>query len=257
MPDSISISAATPDQQAAAAALARQWGFALGADERPYRLVVTPQQLELQPHDPAAGGAVFVDWAGGAAAHRRLFGGGRGQPLARAVGLKSGVSPRVLDATAGFGRDAFVLACLDCRVTLVERSPIVAALLQDGHRRACDDEGIGTLVRTRMDIVHADAIGYMQSLAAAQRPEVVYLDPMYPERRKSSLVKKHMRALQQLIGEDPQADNLLPVALQTATARVVVKRPMAAPALNEQQPTMSIKGKHHRYDVYVIKAMSP
>lgn len=257
MSNPITIIAASPDQQTAAATVAAQWDFGTcDAGTQPYRLVVTGQRLELQPRDPAAGGAVFVDWAAGAAAHRRLFGGGRGQPLAKAAGLRSGVNPSVLDATAGFGRDAFVLACLGCNLTLVERNPVVAALLTDGYRRAREDDAVGVLVQERMHIVHADAITYIQALDVSQHPDVIYLDPMYPERRKSSLVKKEMRALQELIGKDPNAGELLPVALQCARFRVVVKRPISAEPLNKQAPTMSIKGKHHRYDVYVIKAMS-
>jgi 16S rRNA (guanine1516-N2)-methyltransferase len=132
----------------------------------------------------------------------------------------------------------------------------VAALLLDGHRRAGADAEVGALVRERMRVVHADARQWLAGLSEAERPDVVYLDPMYPERRKTSLVKKEMRALQELLGKDPHAGELLPAALAAARQRVVVKRPMAAAPLNQQPPTMSIQGKHHRYDVYVIKAMT-
>lgn len=257
MSESLSITAATPGQRPVAEALAARWGFRLhDGDTDPYRLVVTDTRLELHPRDPDAGGAICVDWAAGAAAHRRRFGGGRGQPLARAVGLRGGASPEVVDATAGFGRDAFVLACLGCRVTLLERSPVVAALLEDGYRRACADGEIGDLVQDRMMVKHADAVTALSGLEAIRRPDVVYLDPMYPERRKSSLVKKEMRALQCLLHPEPRDDRLLSTAIAVARERVVVKRPMSAPPLNDRPPTMSIKGKHHRYDVYVIKAMS-
>ena len=74
-------------------------------------------------------GAVTSDFVGGAARHRREFGGGAGQPVARAIGLKGSQRPQVVDATAGLGRDAFVMASLGCRVTLVERSPVAAALV--------------------------------------------------------------------------------------------------------------------------------
>jgi 16S rRNA (guanine1516-N2)-methyltransferase len=257
MIEPLAIEAGTPEQQAAAQALASEWGFRLEpAPDQAYVLRLTGERLELCSRRDVRSGPVFVDWTGGAAAHRRLFGGGRGQPLARAVGLKSGATPTVLDATAGFGRDAFVLACLGCRVTLLERHPAVAALLLDGLRRACADAEVGALVRERMRVVHGDARQWLAGLAEAERPEVVYLDPMYPERRKSSLVKKEMRALQELLGKDPAADRLLPAALAAARGRVVVKRPMNAPPLNQQPPTMSIRGKQHRYDVYVIKAIA-
>jgi 16S rRNA (guanine1516-N2)-methyltransferase len=251
------IEAATPELQALAAALAADWGFIAITDPEGH-LVLRLNEVRLELYDRAdpRGGPVFVDWAGGAAAHRRRYGGGRGQPLARAVGLKSGATPTVLDATAGLGRDAFVLACLGCQVTLLERHPMVSALLMDGHRRACLDPEIGELVRGRMRVVHGNARDRLPRLPEHDRPDIVYLDPMYPERRKSSLVKKEMRALQDLLGKDPDAGALLPAAIAAARQRVVVKRPMGAEPLNQQPPTLSIKGKHHRYDVYIIKALS-
>ena len=257
MAEALAIETATPALRARAEALARDWGFTLvPAVEGDRQLRLSDDRLELYDRSDPRAGAVYVDWAGGAAAHRRLYGGGRGQPLARAVGLKGGAAPSVLDATGGFGRDAFVLACLGCTVTLLERHPVVAALLLDGYRRAGLDAEVGERVRTRMRVIHGDALACLPALSDDQRPDVVYLDPMYPERRKSSLVKKEMRALQDLLGADPQADALLPAALAAARLRVVVKRPMAAVPLNQQPPTMSIKGKHHRYDVYVIKALT-
>ena len=256
MAEALYIEAATPELREQAAALANAWGFSLAAQPHGQQVLrLTQQRLELHDRNDPRVGPVFVDWAGGAAAHRRLYGGGRGQPLARAVGLKSGATPSVLDATAGLGRDAFVLACLGCPVTLLERHPMVAALLMDGHRRACADAEIGTLVGERMRVIHGDAREWLPRLPAAECPDVIYLDPMYPERRKSSQVKKEMRALQELLGKDPGADALLPVALAAARQRVVVKRPMDAASLNQTPPTMSIKGKHHRYDVHVIKAL--
>ena len=257
MTEALAIVAEAPELREAVRALAAEWGFRLEpAPDHEYVLRLSGERLELCSRKDPRSGPVFVDWTGGTAAHRRLFGGGRGQPLARAVGLKSGATPTVVDATAGFGRDAFVLACLGCRVTLLERHPAVAALLQDGHRRACADAEIGALVRERMQVVHGDARQWLAGRSEVERPDVVYLDPMYPERRKSSLVQKQMRALQELLGKDPHAGELLPAALAVARQRVVVKRPMGAAALNHQPPTMSIKGKHHRYDVYIIKAMS-
>ena len=107
----------------------------------PFALVLTESRLELRKLDEPKLGAVYVDFVEGAVAHRRKFGGGRGQSIAKAVGLKSGAMPTVVDATAGLGRDAFVLASLGCKVTLNERSPVVGALLQDGLTRAGQDPG--------------------------------------------------------------------------------------------------------------------
>lgn len=239
-----------------AAELAERWGLPLGVDtpgEAP-RLVLTPERLELRALDSE--GPVYVDFVSGTAGHRRRFGGGRGQEIARAVGLKKGATPSVLDATAGLGRDAFVLASLGCAVTLVERSPVVAALLEDGLGRAARDAEVAPIV-ARMRLRCGSAVHIMQQLDEAARPDVVYLDPMYPHRRKSALVKKEMRLFREVVGEDPDAEALLPAALAVARQRVVVKRPDYAEPLAGRLPTLHIATKNHRFDIYVIKAMTP
>ncbi|MGM0595094.1 MAG: class I SAM-dependent methyltransferase [Pseudomonadota bacterium] len=218
------------------------------------QLQLSAERLELVSLDDPRCGAVYVDFVGGAAGHRRRFGGGRGQAIAKAVGLKGGANPSVVDATGGLGRDAFVLASLGCRVTLIERSPVVAALLEDGLARAREDAGIGPWVAERMVLIQADAVSWMAHLAEMDFPEVVYLDPMFPHKRKSALVKKEMRLLQGLLGGDSDADALLPMALRIARKRVVVKRPDSAPHLAAMTPSMSISSKKHRFDVYVRAA---
>lgn len=218
-----------------------------------FALALTSERLELRKLDEPKLGAIFVDFVAGAVAHRRKFGGGRGQSIAKAVGLKAGATPSVVDATAGLGRDAFVLASLGCRVTLIERSPVVAALLVDGLERASRDPEIGSWVGERMQLLHGPALATLEALR--ERPDVIYLDPMFPHKQKSALVKKEMRVFQSLVGEDLDADALLPVALKMAGKRVVVKRPDYAGWLNEQKPSMAIETKNNRFDVYVLSAM--
>ncbi len=99
-------------------------------------LALTTEHLELRKRDEPKLGGIFVDFVGGAMAHRRKFGGGRGEAVAKAVGIKGDYLPDVVDATAGLGRDAFVLASVGCRVRMLERNPVVAALLDDGLRAA-------------------------------------------------------------------------------------------------------------------------
>jgi 16S rRNA (guanine1516-N2)-methyltransferase len=225
--------------------------FVAGPDARFDALLeLTSTHLQLRLQEPGSPGPIYVDFVAGALAHRRKFGGGRGQPLARALGLKGGACPTVLDATAGLGRDAFVLACLGCRVALVERSPIIAALLRDGLTRAAADAELGTLIREHLDLTLTDGRAYLAALGPARRPEVVYLDPMYPHRTRTALVKKEMRILRRLVGADEDAPGLLAAALGSARNRVVVKRPAAAPPLAGPAPTMSIAGPHTRFDVY-------
>lgn len=239
-----------------AAAVAGRWGLMLIETPQPgLQLELTAERLQLIEVAEDAPGPVYVDFLGGAVGHRHRFGGGRGQTIARAVGLKGGSNPSVVDATAGLGRDAFVLASLGCSVSMVERSPVVAALLEDGLARAAQDSEIGNWISERLRLVHADAIAWMNGLDEADFPEVVYLDPMFPHKQKSALVKKEMRLFQKLLGYDENEEALLQAALRIATKRVVVKRPDYAPSLAQRKPTMSIKGKKQRFDVYVLAAM--
>ncbi len=196
---------------------------------------------------------ITVDFVGGKAGHRRKFGGGKGQDIAKAVGLNKGVKPSVLDATGGLGRDAFVLASLGCKVTMIERSSVVAALLEDGLRRALADADVSPIAE-RMSLLKGNAIDLM--ISTDNKYDVVYLDPMFPHREKSALVKKEMRLFQDLLGDDPDADQLLIPALDIARYRVVVKRPKLAPDLNGQEPTYRLEGKSCRYDIYALKAFS-
>lgn len=239
--------------------IAQKWHFrylgdAAAAKKEPkleYLLQVNHHTLELCKLDEPKLGAIKVDFVEGAVAHRRKFGGGRGQDIAKAVGLKHGFTPHVLDATAGLGRDAFVLASLGCQLTLMERMPVVAALLNDGIERAKLNSDI-TEIANNMQLLFASSLDNMEIAIA---PDVVYLDPMYPHREKSAAVKKEMRIFQSLVGEDLDADSLLAPALALAKYRVVVKRPSYAPPLADKKPSMSINMKKNRFDVYVNKAI--
>jgi len=223
--------------------------LALSGDGFDLLLAVTPDHVELRETGPKAPGPVFADFVTGALAHRRQFGGGRGQHIARAVGLKHGATPSVLDATAGLGRDAYVLASLGCRVTLVERSPVIAMLLRDALTRAVNDPATSE-VAAHMQLRIGDALALIEQLPEPQRPEVIYLDPMFPERGKRAEVKKEMRLFQRLVGPDEDADGLLAAALRAARKRVVVKRPRLAPALQGPAPTGAVHGKSTRFDIY-------
>lgn len=219
-----------------------------------FELVFENNCLVLLKRDEPKLGGISVDFVSGAVAHRRKFGGGRGQSIAKAVGLKQGVNPTVVDGTAGLGRDAFVLATLGCKVIMVERHPVVAALLEDGLRRAYEDPEIGDWMRQRMTLVHGSSLENLAGMG--HEIDVVYLDPMYPHREKSALVKKEMRVFQSLVGADTDADGLLAPALALAEKRVVVKRPDYAEDLDGIKPSMVIATKKNRFDVYVKAAMS-
>ncbi|MDG6895322.1 class I SAM-dependent methyltransferase [Volucribacter amazonae] len=221
---------------------------------QPLALVKTTHQdtqtrLELRKLDEPKLGAIYVDFVGGTMAHRRKFGGGRGEAIAKAVGIKKDRLPTVIDATAGLGRDAFVLAVLGCQVRLIERHPVVRLLLQDGLQRAYQDPDIGELLQQNLRLLPQTHLAQLN--ANLDYADVVYLDPMYPHKQKSALVKKEMRVFQQLVGADLDADLLLTPALQLARQRVVVKRPDYAQFLAEKVPHFSRETKNHRFDIYL------
>ncbi|MGS2719371.1 class I SAM-dependent methyltransferase [Paraglaciecola aestuariivivens] len=230
---------------------AQKWGLSFKPHlDSGLALIQHPSHLGLRQLDEPKVGEVLVDFASDALTFRRLHGGGKKQAIAKAVGLKGQTSLHVLDATAGLGRDAFVLASLGCKVDMIERSPVVAALLSDGLSRAHKDLQLATWIPQRMQLVHGIALDLLNQWQG-QQPEVVYLDPMFPHRKKSAAVKKEMRLFQQLLGPDEDADLLLDPALAIATKRVVVKRPAGAPYLANQKPQIEMTGKANRFDIYL------
>ena len=215
-------------------------------------LILDDRGLALQQTGKKAPGPIRAEFVSGAVAHRRKFGGGKGQMIAKAVGVKSGVVLSVFDATAGLGRDSFVLATLGCQVSMMERSSVVAELLSDGLARAAQslDPELLSIV-SRMHLMRGQSANYLSTVAEPDSVDVVYLDPMFPERSKSASVKKEMAAFHLLVGKDPDADELLSAALSVARYRVVVKRPAKAPFLADTKPTYQLEGKTSRYDIYV------
>lgn len=251
----IRVEALEPAFAPAAAEWAGRLHLPLGG-EAGFALQLGSAGLQFVELGPQAPGPIRVDFVEGAVAHRRLYGGGSGQMIAKAVGIQPGVRPVVLDATAGLGRDAFVLAELGCVVTLIERHPLIAALLEDGLHRArlhTADAAVGAIV-ARMRLLCGNAINLMADWAD-EPPQVIYLDPMFPHRDKTALVKKEMRLFRPLVGDDDDAPALLEGALALATHRVVVKRPRKAPAIAGASPGYVLEGKSSRFDIYPKKSL--
>jgi 16S rRNA (guanine1516-N2)-methyltransferase len=213
-----------------------------------FYLTFNNNYLILHPQDKTLGKGLYVDFVEGKLAFRRKYGGGKQQSLARAFGLHKGEMPDIIDATAGLGRDAFVLANLGCQIQLIEFSNIIAALLENGLQRAQQDQEIGTWITTRLSLICADSKIFLRNLE--KKPTAIYLDPMYPERQKSALVKKEMRIFRQFLAENDTGEELLDVALNVAQKRVVVKRPMNAPFLANKKPNAQIMSENTRFDLY-------
>ncbi|HVT63284.1 MAG TPA: class I SAM-dependent methyltransferase [Legionellaceae bacterium] len=217
-----------------ALAIAHTYGFQLNQTILP-RLQLTPKGLVLliKGFSP-----LQVDF--------RMAKYDKQHALIRACKPKKGM--QILDVTAGWGRDATILASAGAHITLIERQPVMAALLENGLTR------INTNAQEKshsspfsLSLVHQDALHYLATLSAIHYPDVIYIDPMHPKRQKSALVKKDMQALQQLFGPDQDAKALIELALQRSP-KVVVKWPQREKALIT--PQESIAGKTIRFDIY-------
>ncbi len=216
-----------------------------------FLLTVTPNRLELRENSLRPTKPIFVDFLSPQINYRVKHGGGKNQLIAKAVGVKNKKTLTVLDATAGLGIDAFVLASLGCVVTMLERCKVVAALLTDGLERLKSSGH-----NLRLNLKFTQATTYIEKISRKNqdKPEVIYLDPMYPKRAKSALNKKSMRILHDLVGDDSDATNLLTLALTCAQSRVVVKRPRCADYLGNIKPDLQFfSSGSSRYDVYLSK----
>ena len=231
--------------------------------ESPARAREAAQQLELQyrSHQDSAGlilvvgetsawlelegVKVAVQFDSAAMQHRRK--GGHNELLGRAVGLKADRKPPIWDATGGLGRDAFVLADLGCQVTLCERVPVLAWLLNQAVQAAAVS-GVDQVraAAEKMSVLAADS-----KTQRAPAGTVIYLDPMFPERKKAAAVKKEAAMLQHLADQTDDGESLWLWAWDQPVERIVVKRPLRAPILGHIRPAYTLKGKSVRFDVFI------
>jgi 16S rRNA (guanine1516-N2)-methyltransferase len=190
-----------------------------------------------------------VDFVNGPVGHRLRFGGGRGQALAKAMGLRAGKTPKIVDATAGLGRDSFLLASLGAQVTMIERSKKMYTLLAQGMDRASHEGSDFQQIIGRMNLLYGDAKELLPELSA----DAVLIDPMHPPRKNSALVKLELRQVRQIVGADDDAADLIKVALGSAKKRVVLKWPAKAdPIKGIHACSHQIIGKSVRYDVFML-----
>jgi 16S rRNA (guanine1516-N2)-methyltransferase len=220
-------------------------------EQSQWQLVFTSQGLSLRLSSEPTWSDIRVDFASAALQYRKQHGGGRNEAIAKAIGIKGKESLTVLDCTAGMGTDSFVMASVGAKVTMLERNPIISALLEDALIRL---EEAGESILAQLSLESIDALEYL-SKPTSTKADVIYLDPMFPHKKKSALVKKEMQAFQMLLRPDQDSEQLLGAAIAYGPKRIVVKRPAAAPELKNMQtlsPTMSIRSKKHRLDVYIL-----
>jgi 16S rRNA (guanine1516-N2)-methyltransferase len=203
-------------------------------------LVVGEASAWLELH----GVRVAVQFDSAAMQHRRK--GGHNEMLGRAVGLKADRKPLIWDATGGLGRDAFVLADLGCEVTLCERVPVLAWLLEHAVQAAAVSGVDQVREAAQRMVVRA---GDSKTLRAPAET-VIYLDPMFPERKKTAAVKKESAMLQHLADQTDDSESLWQWAWDQPVERIVVKRPLRAPILGNIRPAHTLKGKSVRFDVF-------
>jgi 16S rRNA (guanine1516-N2)-methyltransferase len=216
----------------------------------PYLLLVTPEYIGLKKQ-ASTSQAVYVDFLTKKWQQRLCKLSIKNEALARALGLKNQTRPRIVDATGGLARDSFIIASLGYETTLLERSPIIYTLIQDGIKRAEQNPSMHNTTK-RLLTVQTDAIIWLNQLKDQDKPEIIYLDPMFPEKKKSALPKKEMLIFHDIVGDDQDAESLLCAALACATKRVVVKRPRLSNYLiTSCTPSFSLTGSSCRFDIYL------
>ena len=250
--DTLAITAETPLLHLKAAELASELQLPIvpfDSEYDGYLLIVSARGLALQHTQNKHIKPIGVDFLSPQLTYRRKS----HQPefLKKALGSLKPKASLIVDATAGFGEDAFMLASKGYQVIMVERSPILAELIKDGLARM--HLASSTPLDVPLEFHHADARVYLPELAKTTNIDAVYLDPMFPERKKSALSGKKMEILRDLIGQNPDADALLDISREVAKNRVIVKRPRYAPPLGNKQPTFSIQGRAARFDVYAAQ----
>lgn len=234
---------AEPNLFASANKLAAALHLAPAQPEHPHSgLVLELNNDGLALYDAESqAGSVRVDFS----SNKTLWRQGQKELIIQALGRQR--PGQVVDATAGLGRDAFVMASAGIQVTMIEQHPVVHALLADGLRRALEHDSTRDVAR-RLTLVQGNAV---DQLSLQKHVDLVYLDPMYPHREKSAAVKKEMQLFQQLLGEPPDTNSLLWAAREAAERRVVVKRPVKGGYLADTKPSYNIKGRSTRFDIYL------
>ena len=229
--------------------------------ERPLETLCLPESLELRMVDgrlTLTDGTLSLYGDFTRMIPRLRQGNLQGEFIVKAARLKDtgqgeDSRPTVVDATAGLGEDSLLLAASGFQVILYEYDPVIAALLRDTLRRGAEIPELAEAVG-RMELREEDSICAMQQMGAdGPAPDVILLDPMFPERQKSALVKKKFQLLQKLERPCAEEEELLAAALAAAPRKIVIKRPRKGPQLAGVKPTYSIPGKAIRYDCIVLR----
>jgi len=211
-------------------------------------LIVKNDSLELYNRENIKQKSIKVDFTSKKNNYRCFHFRKKNEVLSKVAGIKKSYFPFILDATAGLGNDAFMFSFLGCQVMMIERHPIVAALLKDGLQRGYKDKRIGQWLKKRLHLIINDSSNMLE--IPILKPDVIYLDPMYPSCCKKSLPKKNMQFFRKLIGQNHDSEKLLNISRTLAKKRIIVKRPCYAKPLSTDKVNFIITTKNHRFDIY-------
>ncbi|QCI18530.1 16S rRNA methyltransferase [Buchnera aphidicola (Aphis nasturtii)] len=214
-----------------------------------FALIINNNTLELYDRSKLGQKSIKVDFLSKHNNYRCLNFKKKNEALYKALGIKKNYFPSVIDATAGFGRDAFLISFWGCYVVMIERNPVIAALLKDGLQRAYEDQYIGYWLKQRLHLIFDDSFKMLEIPIC--QPDIIYLDPMYPINKKKTLPKKNMQFLRKIIKNNDNYENLLNISRTFARKRIIVKRPSYAKPLSNEKFEFSINNKNHRFDVYL------
>ncbi len=214
-------------------------GFSFALEESEERVQL--RALHLPDYGP-----IYADWLGNEV--KRRIAAGRNQLVARAVGMRKSTDLKILDCTAGLGRDSFTLAALGARVTMTERHPQIFALLDDAKKRV-ERSGEHVAAIKRVELLNCDAADVINREAW----DVIYLDPMYEHQGRTALPQKEMQIFHDLTVGSADATPLLISARNSSSKRVVVKRAAKAECLGSIKPDLELAGSQARFDIYLKK----
>lgn len=218
-------------------------GFSFALEES---LEESSERVQLRALHLPDYGPIYADWLGNEV--KRRIAAGRNQLVARAVGMRKSVNLKILDCTAGLGRDSFTLAALGAHVVMTERHPLIFALLQDAQKRV-HKSGEHSAAINRVELLNCDAADVIDREAW----DVIYLDPMYEHQGRTALPQKEMQIFHDLTVGAPDATALLVAARKSASKRVVVKRAASAKCLGDIKPDLEFAGSQARFDIYLKK----
>lgn len=249
------------DFKHSASIIAERLGCAVGNDAKLHNLTLTlrdlPQssifalELCLNLSSPAL--KLVLDFNDQRSQFRKSSGGGIRQHIVRAVGLHKHPELKIIDATAGLGADSFVLACYGANMTLVEQHPVLSLMLENALSRALEIPTLSDIAPRMQICSDTNSIDLLSETDINKKYDVIYLDPMYPQRhKKPAKAKKNMQIIQYLLANvENQADKLFTTALASGVKRVVVKRPSGADSLMKKKPHSVIESTNTRYDIYI------